>query len=160
GFSRLTNNFSGVRPLGWSADGRMVEFLSTEGGKGGGSLGRMHVARIPWDLSSAREVLTATATSNPEDGSLGPPHTSLIVRRRGYGAPGDLEIAPLDSPNAFKPFVATNADEETPRISPDGKLVAYASDETGQFETYIRPLTGGGGRIQVSASGGAEPVWS
>jgi hypothetical protein len=160
GFSRLTNNFSGIRPLGWSADGRTVAYVSVEGTSPGGNLGKMHVARLPWDLSAAPEVLTRTVDVNPEDGSVGPPHTFLVVRRQGYGAPGDLEIAPLDTPNAFKPFVVTEADEETPRISNDGKLVAYASDETGQYEIYLRPLTGGGGRIQVSARGGAEPVWS
>ena len=160
-FSRLTNNFSGIRPLGWSTDGRMVEYLSATGAGGGGSsLGALRVARVPWDLSSPSENLTAAVSANPEDGSLGPPHTSLVVRLRGYNGPGDLEIASLDSPNVFKPFVATGADEETPRISPDGKLVAYGSDETGQFETYIRPLAGSGGRIQVSAGGGAEPVWA
>jgi serine/threonine-protein kinase len=159
GFSRLTNNFTGIRPLGWSADGRTVAYLSVAG-TSTGNLGRMHVARVPWDLSAPPEVLTRTTMENPEDGSLGPPHTSLVVRRRGYGGPGDLEIAPLDTPNAFKPLVATSADEQTPRISPDGKLLAYVSDETGQYEVYLRPLTGGSGRIQVSAAGGSEPVWS
>jgi eukaryotic-like serine/threonine-protein kinase len=159
GFSRLTNNFTGVRPLGWSADGRTVAYLAAEGTHSG-NLGRMRVARVPWDLSAAPEILTPPVVLNPEDGSLGPAHTSLVVRRRGYNGPGDIEIAPLDTPTAFKPFVATNADEETPRISPNGKLVAYASDETGHYEVYLRPVAGGGGRIQVSAGGGSEPVWS
>jgi serine/threonine-protein kinase len=159
GFSRLTNNFTGVRPLSWSADGRTVAYLAAEG-TSSGNLGWMRVARVPWDLSAAPEILTPAVVVNPEDGSLGPAHTSLLVRRRGYNGPGDIEIAPLDTPNAFKPFVATNADEETPRISPNGKLVAYASDETGHYEVYLRPVAGGGGRIQVSAGGGSEPVWS
>lgn len=161
GFSRLTNNFTGVRPLGWSADGRSVIYLATAR-TSSGNLGRMRVARVPWDLSAPPELLTPPAALNPEDGSLGPPHSSLVVRRSGYSGPGDLEIAPLDTPTAFKPIVATNADEETPRISPNGKLLAYASDETGQYEIYVRPLVGGGGggRIQVSANGGSEPVWT
>jgi serine/threonine-protein kinase len=159
GLSRLTNNFTGIRPFGWSSDGRDVIYLAAEG-TSLGNLGRMRVARVPWDLSTPPEILTRVAAVNPEDGSIGPPHTSLIVRRRGYSGPADLEIAPLDTPNAFKPFVATDADEETPRISPNGKLAAYGSDETGAFEVYLRPLTGGGGRIQVSAGGGSEPVWS
>jgi hypothetical protein len=138
-----------------------VQYIAVNSNGTGGSLGRQRVAVVPWDLSSPPRLLGGDASPNPEDASLGPAHGSLVVRLLGYGLPGDLSIAPLDTPDAIRPLITTPADEETPRVSPDGKLLAYASDETGQYEVYVRPIaSGGGGRIQVSAGGGGEPVWT
>jgi hypothetical protein len=47
-----------------------------------------------------------------------------------------------------------------PSLSPDGRWMAYMSDESGRFEVYVRPYPGPGGRWQVSLDGGSEPVWS
>lgn len=46
------------------------------------------------------------------------------------------------------------------RISPDGKWISYASDESGRFEVWVEPIAGGGLRYQVSRAGGREAVWS
>ena len=121
---------------------------------------RRRVASIPWDLSGPSQTVTADSSIPPEDASVGPPHGVVAVRFKGYTLPGDISIAPLDSPSAMRAFVATPADEETPRLSPDGKLLAYGSDETGQYEVYVRPVAGPGGRVQISAGGGSEPVWA
>jgi serine/threonine-protein kinase len=45
-------------------------------------------------------------------------------------------------------------------VSPDGRWLAYVSDETGTFEVYVRPFRRPGGRTKVSAGGGRNPVWS
>jgi hypothetical protein len=45
------------------------------------------------------------------------------------------------------------------RFSPDGQWVAYASDESGRFEVYVRPFAAAGGRVLVSLGGGRRPVW-
>jgi Tol biopolymer transport system component len=47
-----------------------------------------------------------------------------------------------------------------PRVSADGKWLTYVSDESGQYEVYVRPLAAAAGRIPVSAGGGIEPLWS
>jgi Tol biopolymer transport system component len=156
--SRLTNNFSGVRPSGWTTDGSRVVYLAVDGN----SADQPHrrVALIPWDLSGPPAHLTTDSAANPEDASLGPPGSVLAVRYSGYTLPGDIAVAPVESPRAMRSFVATPADEETPRVSPDGKWLAYASDETGSYEIYARPVNGSGGRLLISAGGGAEPVWA
>jgi serine/threonine-protein kinase len=170
-WSRLTNNFSGIRPTGWSSDGRRVVYLavetktpasvSAEVPRTAGLAANRHVASIPWDLSGPPEGVTAESPPvPPEDASVGPPHSVVAVRLGGYTRDGDIAIAPLDSPKAMRAFVATPADEETPRLSPDGKLLAYASDETGRYEVYLRPVAGAGGRLQISAGGGSEPAWA
>jgi serine/threonine-protein kinase len=47
-----------------------------------------------------------------------------------------------------------------PSLSPDGKWMAYQSNESGRYEIYVRPYPGPGGRWQVSLEGGTEPKWS
>ena len=49
--------------------------------------------------------------------------------------------------------------ERTPQVSPDGKWIAYSSNETGRSEIYIRPFPEGAGKIQVSENGGVFPRW-
>ncbi len=46
------------------------------------------------------------------------------------------------------------------RISPDGRWIAFTTDESGQPEVVVQPFPGPGGRVQVSNGGGSEPVWS
>jgi serine/threonine-protein kinase len=57
-------------------------------------------------------------------------------------------------------LVSTAADDLMPRVSRDGKWLAYISDESGNYEVYVRPFPGGGGRVAVSTGGGTEPVWA
>jgi hypothetical protein len=57
------------------------------------------------------------------------------------------------------PLLETDADERTPQVSPDGRWLAYSSNETGRSEIYIRPYPDGPGRIQVSVNGGVYPRW-
>ena len=58
------------------------------------------------------------------------------------------------------PFLSTAAAERFPAFSPDGRWVAYLSDETGVAEVYVRPFPGPGGKWQISTGGGASPQWS
>ena len=57
------------------------------------------------------------------------------------------------------PFLKTRFNEHSSRFSPDGKWIAYASDESGKLEIYIRPFPGPGGKRKISIDGGAGPVW-
>jgi Tol biopolymer transport system component/DNA-binding winged helix-turn-helix (wHTH) protein len=59
-----------------------------------------------------------------------------------------------------RPLVRTLFDESHARISPDGRWMAYMSNEAGRWDVFIRPVTGGGPRVQVSTEGGAWPCWS
>jgi len=72
----------------------------------------------------------------------------------------DLWMLDLESGGAPEPFLVTPATEEEPRISPDGRFLAYVSDESGRSEIYLRPFPRGSGRWQVSVAGGGFPRWS
>jgi Tol biopolymer transport system component len=72
----------------------------------------------------------------------------------------DLWMLPLTGDRKPRPFLATPALEPIARFSPNGRYVAYQSDETGRFEIYVAAFPGPGSRWQISQSGGVEPRWS
>ena len=57
------------------------------------------------------------------------------------------------------PFLQTEFNETSAQFSPDGKWLAYASDESGRFEIYAAPFPEPGGKFQISSSGGIHPRW-
>ena len=73
--------------------------------------------------------------------------------------PGDLASAPPEQP---KILIEGPSDERQPAVSPDGRWIAYASDETGEFQVYVRPYPNvSSGKWQVSSeAGGLYPIWS
>jgi WD40 repeat protein len=58
------------------------------------------------------------------------------------------------------PYLLTPVNENTPIFSPDGRFIAYASNESGRFEIYVRPFPMASGKWQVSDAGGRQPRWS
>jgi hypothetical protein len=79
----------------------------------------------------------------------------------------DLMILPIegDETAGWKPgkpsvFLGTPADEREPVFSPDGRWIAYQSNESGRSEVFVRPFPGPGGKWQISTAGGFEPTWS
>ena len=58
------------------------------------------------------------------------------------------------------PFLSTPFNEVSPKLSPDGRLMAYCSDQSGSYEIYIQRFPDGGEQRQVSTGGGWQPQWS
>ena len=56
-------------------------------------------------------------------------------------------------------FLSTPANEFDPKLSPDGRFLAYVSDESGRNEIYVRPFPDGAGKWPASVNGGAQPRW-
>jgi serine/threonine-protein kinase len=75
--------------------------------------------------------------------------------------PLDLTDADHPKPGKPEPFLRTSSDEMLQRFSPDGRWIAYRSNESGTNEIYVRPFpNASGGRWQVSSGGGLFPFWS
>jgi len=72
---------------------------------------------------------------------------------------GDIWIVPLAAGQKPYPFIAGPFAEWEPRFSPDGRWLAYTSNESGRREVYIQPFPGRGGKWQVSTQGGRNPEW-
>jgi serine/threonine-protein kinase len=71
----------------------------------------------------------------------------------------DIWLASLEGKSAARPWFESPFRESAAAFSPDGRWIAYVSDESGRYEVYVRPFPGPGGKVKVSSEGGAEPVW-
>ncbi|MEO8453420.1 MAG: hypothetical protein ABI647_26795, partial [Gemmatimonadota bacterium] len=126
-------------------------YVSTQGGR----------AAFWWQPADGSGPATKAgdAPHNPWNIDLAPDgHT--VVFNAVYRGSFNLETFALDSTKAERELAASPALEALGRFSPDGRAVAYASDESGRFEIYVRPFSEEGGRVQVSVEGGNRPVWS
>ena len=124
----------------------------------GGSEAVREVKSSAWDRSSEDILLVRDSTHGLAGVSPGPRFFAYSIARSGRRA-RDILIAPADSPSIIRPFVATPAEEVSPELSPNGRWLAYRSNESENEEVYIQPVPGPGPRLQVSVNGGAEPVW-
>jgi serine/threonine-protein kinase len=88
------------------------------------------------------------------------PGRDHVLVRIGSGRALDLYLARLDSGAITQPFAATPARESFAAISPDARLVAYVSNQTGDDEVHLQPLLASRPHVQVSLEGGSGPVWS
>jgi len=135
----------------WTPDGRRVAFFSDRGEKKG----------VYWKA--------ADGTGNDE--CLGEGHypaawsadgkALVLTEWDAEAANYDLGILPLEGDRKLRLLLQEKFNEVQPRISPDGRWVAYTSNESGKNQVYVRPFPEvGGGRWQVSAAGGDSPLWS
>jgi Tol biopolymer transport system component len=73
-----------------------------------------------------------------------------------------LDLSSLDTASSDKPrpFLQTPTNEMQPAISPDGRWLAYASDESGRWEVYVQAFPQSGAKRAISTAGGVEPRWT
>jgi Tol biopolymer transport system component len=88
------------------------------------------------------------------------PDGHTLVYRTGAQGSADVWYRRLAGDTAAHGIATTPFTEQAPRISPDGRWVAYASDESGSFQVVVRPFPGPGSQVTVSVAGGNTPVWS
>ncbi|MBY0493097.1 MAG: hypothetical protein K2Y23_02665 [Cyanobacteria bacterium] len=85
---------------------------------------------------------------------------SLLIGRRSNGTGDDLWIQPPVEGSTATPYAAAPFDQVDGVFSPDGRSIAYASNESGQFDIYIDTFPKAGTRMRVTTAGGTEPRWS
>jgi eukaryotic-like serine/threonine-protein kinase len=148
--TRLTfEGRSNIDPL-WTQDGKRIVFKGVAN-------------RLFWqpaDGSAGAEALTTSElATNNVPGSWTPDGQVLAFMEVNPNTGFDLYTLSLKDGKP-QPFIRTQALETAPRFSPDGRFIAYTSDESGRLEIYVRPYPGPGGKWQISIDGGTEPVWN
>ena len=159
--SRLTfDKADDVRPS-WTPDGRRIIFASKRGDKG--------VQDLYWQRADGTgEVQKLTDGPNVKyGGSMHPSGKWLAYTEQRPGTGQDVMILPLqgDEETGWKPgtataFLSSPYTEGSPQFSPDGRWVAYISNESGRNEIYVRPFPGPGGKWQISNGAADDPTWS
>ena len=144
----------------YNPDGRRIAFGSIRGG----------TINLYWQRSDlGGEIQRLTESKNPQQpSSFHPNGKYLAFYEQNQQTGWDLMILPIDGDEAagWKPgkpyvFLGTPANEQEPMFSPDGRWIAYQSDESGnRNEIFVRPFPGPGGQRQISDAGGQWPTWS
>ena len=91
------------------------------------------------------------------------PDGKELLFTRGYTSLGgntDVYAVSIDAPGKVRPVLATPADERFPEISPDGKWLAYTSNDSGRPQIYVQPYPGPGARVAITTGGAEDPAWS
>jgi Tol biopolymer transport system component len=151
------NDRSGV----WTPDGRRLAFSSERGTRG--------IYNIYWQRADGTgEIQRLTdSPSSQAPFSFHPSGKFLAYAEARPRTGQDLMILPLDGDETrgWKTgpptvFLSTPAAEFYPIFSPDGRWIAYQSNESGRTEVFVRPFPGPGGKWQISTLGGTTPMWS
>lgn len=145
----------------WSPDGRRFVFASDRGGTRNIYLRDASGAGTEEILVKLEGLFNHT-TDWSGDGS------TILLRRLDPATREDIWILPFTGDRKPVPFLRTPFNEEDARFSPDGRWIAYRSDESGRSELYVQSFPTGGARVRVSTNGAGEfeaasyglPVWT
>ncbi len=145
----------------WSPDGHRIALSSQRADQA--------TENLYWQRSDGTgEAERLTETKNPQyPASWHPSGKFLAFEQTNPQTSSDILILPLtgDEDSGWKPgkptvFLNGPFDESHAAFLPDGRFLAYSSNESGRDEVYVRPFPGPGGKWQVSTAGGAWPTWS
>jgi serine/threonine protein kinase len=138
----------------WSPDGgRVAHSVSNPRGTG------YDIVLKPIGGSEPEVMLVSEPVEFQAPLSFSPDGNFFLYAKRKNERSG-LWVLPLTGDRKPRLFMASPAIQQMARFSPNGRYVAYQSDETGRFEIYIATFPGPGSRWQISQNGGVEPRWS
>ena len=149
--SRLTSHpTDDITPV-WSPDGKEIVFASNRNGQ-------FDLYRKDAGGTGAEELIfQSSADKFPSDWSRDGKY--VLYYTVDPKTKADLWMVPMSGEHKPTPFLQTEFNETNALFSPDGRWVAYNSDESGTPETYVRPFPPAGGKWQVSTQGGVQPAW-
>jgi len=149
--TRLT--FSGLQAddPAWTPDGRSISYGADQD-----STRRLFIQAA--DGSDEPRVLFQGAPS-PWTSEWLPDGRRFLFSNGPTGVAYDIGMGVVGAPDSAVMLLSTPADERRPSLSPDGRWMAYSSNESGRSEIFVRPVDGSG-RWQISSRGGFSPRWS
>jgi len=138
------------RPV-WSPDGGTLVFASDRQGRY--DLYTIAVGGTqPEALLYASDAVKVPCSVSP-DGKV------LLFQEQSRESGWDIKAIPVIGERTPRPFIIAANDQGLASFSPDGRWVAYASNESGNLEVYVAPFPGPGRKFQISTAGGMWPYW-
>jgi len=141
----------------WSPDGKTIYYAS--------GLGAPHIVAKAADGSTPERIVTQDKDTREFPDSFSPDGRYLVYERKAMQNETSfhLWVLPLFGDGKPFPIIQSNLqstfEERYSAVSPDGKWLAYQSNESGRWEVYITAFPGGGAKWQASSVGGASPKW-
>ena len=149
--SRLTVEGASAFPV-WSPTGTRFAYRSNRSGRF-----EMYVKSV--DGATAEQRIPTEHNANIPL-SWSPDGRWLAAVAVSDATHNDIWVYAMDGRSPARPFLQTEFREGAPTFSPDGGWIAYASDQSGRSEIYMRPFPGQGEELMISTGGGSEPLWA
>jgi Tol biopolymer transport system component len=149
-FARLTSEANSILPV-WTPDSLRVTFASDREGQ-------WNLFWMPADGSHPAELLHKSANPLMPNAWSSDGNTLIFTEVAPKTGPDIWTLSMADGGEA-RPFLHTQSAEWGGTFSPDGRWLAYTSDESGPLQVYVRPFPGPGEPYQISTAEGREPVW-
>ena len=138
----------------WTLDGERLVFQSTRGGERGlfwkAADGTGTTDRL---MASTSQAFVAPSGWSPSGDSL------IFGELHATASNYDIGVLSMEGDRQSEPLLQTGFAEKAPTVSPDGRWLAYFTDETGQDEIYVQRFSDLGEKQQISVGGGREPLW-
>ena len=150
--TRLTFDSGASRPT-WTRDGKRIVYSRIRGIEG-------DLRVIDADGSTSADSLLAVSGMQFFQTLFTPDGRTMVVRTTSSSGRNIWRVSLDSTPLKLQSLLTSPADERGIALSPDGRWLAYVSDESGRQEVYVRAFPGMDGRRQISLEGGVEPVWS
>jgi eukaryotic-like serine/threonine-protein kinase len=135
----------------WSPDGTELAYRA-------GPMGKWKLWRVPADRSRPPEQVSGSGLAQSAE-SWSPDGQAIAYIAADPEVPPKIMVTFLHGPRDAPPVATGVAVEGSPKFSPDGRWLAYCSNESGRPQVYVRAFPGPGPKIQVSNDGGTDPVW-
>jgi serine/threonine-protein kinase len=148
--TRLT--FDGGNNPVWSPDGKRVVYNAS--GSGANNLYTINA-----DGSGKPERLATSEYGQTPTSWASAANAIAFLQRTQHGSNG-IWVLPMAGDGTPRLFLESRFNLWHPDLSPDGRLMAYVSNESGGYEVYVQPYPGPGEKTRISTAGGSEPIWT
>ncbi|HYA61823.1 MAG TPA: protein kinase, partial [Candidatus Sulfotelmatobacter sp.] len=136
----------------WSPDGKMIAYDSSKSGS--------QQVYVKNGIVQGTETVVTSGPENKELYGWTPDGREAIFGRLNKETGWDLYAAAVAADHKVRPLIEAPFNQGGARLSPDGKWLAYVSDESGQSQVFVQAMSDPGTRAQISSEGGIEPRWA
>jgi eukaryotic-like serine/threonine-protein kinase len=136
----------------WSPDGKMLAYTSTKSGS--------MQAYVKHGVVQGDETMVTNGTEFRNLFGWAPDGRELIVSHDNKETGADIYAVAVEGDHKLRPLVVAPFDQSEASVSPDGKWLAYVSDESGQPEVFVQAMNDPNSRAQISSETGHVPRWA